>query len=127
MKKPRWNLGSIKRPGRSGDNRPVAEVIDAISNQLNCLNQSEVLQSEVERMQAILDEFTARHDEIAEAIMDEMGAPWDLAKNSQAASGSQHIKAAIKAMPPAVHTARDIDVRALFRSGWRSRTTPSKR
>ena len=30
--------------------------------------------------------------------MDEMGAPWDLAKNAQAASGPQHIKAAIKAL-----------------------------
>ena len=49
-------------------------------------------------LQAILDEFNKRHDEVAEAIMDEMGAPWDLAKNSQAASGPQHIKAAIKAL-----------------------------
>ena len=49
-------------------------------------------------LQAILVEFDKRHDEVAEAIMDEMGAPWDLAKNSQAASGPQHIKAAIKAL-----------------------------
>ena len=49
-------------------------------------------------LQAILVEFEKRHDEVAEAIMDEMGAPWDLAKNSQAASGPQHIKAAIKAL-----------------------------
>jgi aldehyde dehydrogenase (NAD+) len=52
----------------------------------------------VDLLQAILDEFATRHDEIAEAIMDEMGAPWDLAKNSQAASGPLHIKAAIKAL-----------------------------
>ncbi len=49
-------------------------------------------------LQAILDEFAQRHDEIAEAIMDEMGAPWGLAKNAQAASGPQHIKAAIMAL-----------------------------
>jgi len=49
-------------------------------------------------LQAILDEFNKRHDEVAEAIMDEMGAPWNLAKNAQAASGPQHIKAAIKAL-----------------------------
>ncbi len=49
-------------------------------------------------LQAILDEFAKRHDEIAEAIMDEMGAPWGLAKNAQAASGPQHIKAALKAL-----------------------------
>jgi aldehyde dehydrogenase (NAD+) len=49
-------------------------------------------------LQAILDEFSKRHDEVAEAIMDEMGAPWALAKDAQAASGPQHIKAAIKAL-----------------------------
>ena len=49
-------------------------------------------------LQSILDEFTKRHDEIAEAIMDEMGAPWGLAKDAQAASGSQHIKAALRAL-----------------------------
>jgi aldehyde dehydrogenase (NAD+) len=52
----------------------------------------------VDLLQAILDEFATRIDEIAAAIMDEMGAPWDLAKNAQAASGPQHIKAAIKAL-----------------------------
>ena len=49
-------------------------------------------------LQSILDEFTKRHDEIAEAIMDEMGAPWDLAKDSQAASGSYHIKVALRTL-----------------------------
>jgi aldehyde dehydrogenase (NAD+) len=49
-------------------------------------------------LQAILDEFAKRHDEIAEAIMDEMGAPWGLDRNAQAASGPQHLKAALKAL-----------------------------
>jgi len=49
-------------------------------------------------LQSILDEFTKRHDEIAEAIMDEMGAPWNLAKDAQAASGSQHIKSAMRTL-----------------------------
>ncbi len=49
-------------------------------------------------LQSILDKFAERHDEIAEAIMDEMGAPWGLAKHAQAASGPQHIKAALKAL-----------------------------
>ena len=49
-------------------------------------------------LQAILDEYAKRHDEIAAAIMDEMGAPWGLAKNAQAASGPQHIKAALEAL-----------------------------
>ncbi|MDH3490662.1 MAG: aldehyde dehydrogenase family protein [Gammaproteobacteria bacterium] len=49
-------------------------------------------------LQSILDVYARRHDEVAEAIMDEMGAPWGLAKNAQAASGPQHIKAALKAL-----------------------------
>ncbi|MGI9223474.1 MAG: aldehyde dehydrogenase family protein [Woeseiaceae bacterium] len=49
-------------------------------------------------LQSILDVFARRHDEVAEAIMDEMGAPWSLAKGAQAASGPQHIKAALKAL-----------------------------
>jgi len=49
-------------------------------------------------LQSILDEFAKRHDDIAGAIMDEMGAPWNLAKNAQAASGPQHIKAALRAL-----------------------------
>jgi len=49
-------------------------------------------------LQSILDVYAKRYDEVAEAIMDEMGAPWGLAKSAQAASGSQHIKAALKAL-----------------------------
>ena len=49
-------------------------------------------------LEAILNEFARRHDEVAEAIMDEMGAPWGLARDAQAASGPQHFKAALKAL-----------------------------
>ena len=52
----------------------------------------------IELLQSILDEFAKRHDEVAEAIMEEMGAPWNLAKNAQAASGLQHIKAALRTL-----------------------------
>lgn len=52
----------------------------------------------IELLQSMLDEFAKRHDEIAEAIMDEMGAPWGLAKHAQAASGPQHIKATLNAL-----------------------------
>ena len=52
----------------------------------------------IELLESILTEFAKRHDEIAEAIMDEMGAPWGLAKGAQAYSGPQHIKAAIRAL-----------------------------
>ena len=49
-------------------------------------------------LESVLAEFAKRHDDIAEAIMDEMGAPWGLAKGAQAGSGPQHIKAAIRAL-----------------------------
>lgn len=52
----------------------------------------------VDLLQAVLDEFTRRYDDIAAAIMDEMGAPWSLAKGAQAASGTQHLKATLKAL-----------------------------
>ncbi|GMR17260.1 MAG: aldehyde dehydrogenase family protein [Gammaproteobacteria bacterium] len=49
-------------------------------------------------LQSILEIFARRHDEIATVIMEEMGAPWKLAKHAQAASGPQHIAAASKAL-----------------------------
>ncbi len=52
----------------------------------------------VELLQSILDIFTRRHDEVATAIMEEMGAPWPLAKYAQAASGTQHIAATIEVL-----------------------------
>ena len=52
----------------------------------------------IDLLPSILDVFMRRYDEVAEAIMDEMGAPWKLAKNAQAASGVQHLKAALKAL-----------------------------
>jgi aldehyde dehydrogenase (NAD+) len=52
----------------------------------------------IDLLQAILDVFVRRADEVAEAIMDEMGAPWGLAKYAQAASGTQHIAASLEAL-----------------------------
>jgi aldehyde dehydrogenase (NAD+) len=52
----------------------------------------------IDLLQSILDSFAKRHDDIARAIMEEMGAPWLLARDSQAASGPQHIEAARKAL-----------------------------
>ena len=52
----------------------------------------------VDLLQAVLDGFTKRQDEVAEAIMEEMGAPWGLAKHAQAPSGTQHIATALKAL-----------------------------
>ena len=55
-------------------------------------------QERIDLLQSILDVFKRRHDEVAEAIMDEMGAPWGLAKYAQAASGPQHIGAALEVL-----------------------------
>jgi aldehyde dehydrogenase (NAD+) len=49
-------------------------------------------------LEAILAEFANRYDDVAEAIMEEMGAPWRLAKGAQAGSGTQHLKAALRAL-----------------------------
>jgi aldehyde dehydrogenase (NAD+) len=49
-------------------------------------------------LQSILDVFVRRQDEVAEAIMEEMGAPWGLAKHAQAPSGAQHLAAALEAL-----------------------------
>ena len=49
----------------------------------------------IELLKRILEIFSRRHDDVARAIMEEMGAPWKLARHAQAASGPQHIQAAI--------------------------------
>lgn len=46
----------------------------------------------------ILEVYATRHDDIATAIMEEMGAPWKLASGAQAWSGAQHLKATIRAL-----------------------------
>ncbi len=49
-------------------------------------------------LERILAAFRRRQDEVAEAIMDEMGAPWKLARFAQAESGPQHIEATIEVL-----------------------------
>jgi aldehyde dehydrogenase (NAD+) len=49
-------------------------------------------------LRRILEEYNKRIDDIARAVSDEMGAPMDLARNSQATSGVGHLKATIKAL-----------------------------
>jgi aldehyde dehydrogenase (NAD+) len=49
-------------------------------------------------LKAVLDVYMRRYDEVADAIMNEMGAPAKLARGAQAASGPQHLKAAIRAL-----------------------------
>lgn len=52
----------------------------------------------MELLQSILDVFAKREEEVARAIMEEMGAPWGLARHAQAPSGPQHIRAALKTL-----------------------------
>lgn len=52
----------------------------------------------IELLESVFDEFMKRYDDVAEAVMDEMGAPWGLAKGAQAGSGSAHLKAAIRTL-----------------------------
>lgn len=52
----------------------------------------------VELLESILAEFMKRYEDVAKAVMDEMGAPWSLANGAQAGSGPQHIKSAIRAL-----------------------------
>jgi aldehyde dehydrogenase (NAD+) len=80
-----------------GSAADVDKAVAAAKRAFETFSQT-TIQERKDLLQAILTEFNKRHDEVAEAIMDEMGAPWNLAKNSQAASGPQHIKAAIKAL-----------------------------
>ena len=46
----------------------------------------------------MIEAYKARYGEIATAIMEEMGAPWELAKGSQAGSGIGHLKATLRAL-----------------------------
>ena len=49
----------------------------------------------LELLQSILNILIERNEEIASAIMEEMGAPWELALNAQAESGPQQFSAII--------------------------------
>ena len=75
----------------------VDAAVNAASRAFESYSQT-TREERVDLLQSILDVFAKRYDDVAEAIMDEMGAPWGLAKNSQAASGPQHIKAALKVL-----------------------------
>ena len=80
-----------------GSAADVDAAVAAASRAFESFSQT-TREERIDLLQAILDEFGKRHDEVAEAIMDEMGAPWSLARDAQAASGPQHIKAALRAL-----------------------------
>ncbi len=80
-----------------GSAADVDAAVSAASRAFESYSQT-TREERIALLQSILDVFKQRYDDVAEAIMDEMGAPWDLAKNAQAASGTQHIGAALEAL-----------------------------
>ncbi len=80
-----------------GSAADVDAAVNAASRAFESFSQT-TREERIALLQSILDEFNKRYDDVAEAIMDEMGAPWGLAKDAQAASGVQHIGTALEAL-----------------------------
>jgi aldehyde dehydrogenase (NAD+) len=80
-----------------GSAADVDKAVAAASRAFETFSQTS-REQRIDLLQSILDVFNRRVDEVAEAIMDEMGAPWGLAKHAQAASGTQHIGAALESL-----------------------------
>jgi len=80
-----------------GSAADVDVAVAAASRAFETFSQSS-REQRMDLLQAMLDIYQRRSEEIAEAIMDEMGAPWGLAKYAQAASGTLHIATALKAL-----------------------------
>ncbi len=78
----------------------VADVDKAVSAANIAFNSFSITSKEerIELLQSILTILIRRNKEIAEAIMEEMGAPWSLALNAQAESGPQQFKAIIEVL-----------------------------
>ncbi|MEJ8567334.1 aldehyde dehydrogenase family protein [Elongatibacter sediminis] len=56
------------------------------------------VEQRIELLERIVEGLKARHDDIARAISEEMGAPIRLARTAQAGSGLQHFGAALEAL-----------------------------
>lgn len=80
-----------------GSAADVDRAVDAAKRAFETYSQTS-REERISLLESILAAFKRRYDDVAKAIMNEMGAPWSLAKSAQAASGPQHIKAAIKAL-----------------------------
>ena len=80
-----------------GSAADVDKAVVAASRAFDAYSQT-TREERMDLLSSILDVFKKRYDDIADAIMNEMGAPVTLAKNAQAASGPQHFKAALRAL-----------------------------
>ena len=80
-----------------GSGEDVDKAVAAARRAAGSFAQTSVKQR-IELLQNILDIFARRHDEIATVIMEEMGAPWKLARDAQAASGPEHLAVIIEVL-----------------------------
>ncbi len=85
--------GRISLGGREDVERAVGAAVRAFDT-YSVTTREERL----ELLDSIHEQFRRRYDEIADAITMEMGAPRTLAHNAQAASGIQHLKAAMRVL-----------------------------
>ncbi|MDJ0699733.1 MAG: aldehyde dehydrogenase family protein [Woeseiaceae bacterium] len=80
-----------------GSAADVDKAVEAAKRAFESYSQT-TREERLDLLRGVLDVYMKRYDDVAVAIMDEMGAPWTLAKGAQAGSGMQHIKATIRAL-----------------------------
>ena len=80
-----------------GDAKDVDKAVLAANAAFNSFSNTSK-KERIELLQSILTILIERNEEIATAIMEEMGAPWDLALNAQAESGPQQFSAIIEVL-----------------------------
>ena len=85
-------VGDVAMGGRADADRAVMAARRAFDS-YSLLPQAE----RTRMMEKLLTIFERRYTEMAQAISTEMGAPWDLAFDSQAECGTGHIKATLEA------------------------------
>ena len=82
--------GQISMGSKDDVDRAVKAANDAF-NSFSSTSKNE----RIELLECILNILIERNEDIARAIMEEMGAPWNLALNAQAESGPQQFRAII--------------------------------
>lgn len=85
-------VGDVAMGGRADADRAVMAARRAFDS-YSRLSQAE----RTRMMEKLLTVFERRYTEMAQAISTEMGAPWNLAYDSQAECGTGHIKATLEA------------------------------
>ena len=93
------NPATEKSVGRIsiGSSQDVDNAVNAARKAFNSFSKTKV-QERLELLTEIRNIYKKRFDEIAEAIMTEMGAPINLASGAQASVGMAHLKTAIRVL-----------------------------